>query len=97
MQEPHRKGVANHSNPESCAGGGNIAGEALTAGTRSPAIELQPPFFEGHSHRGHDHHGLRQGGLGSFPDGCSDQPLPAAGRVRHVNPRPNVAGNEVER
>ncbi len=30
MKEPHRKGIANHSNPESCAGGGNIAGEALT-------------------------------------------------------------------
>src|SRR5512143_707427 len=30
MREPHRKGVANHPDPESCAGGGNIAGEALT-------------------------------------------------------------------
>ncbi len=30
MKEPHRKGVANRSNSESCAGGGNIAGEALT-------------------------------------------------------------------
>jgi len=30
MKEPHREGVANHSNPESCAGGGNNAGEALT-------------------------------------------------------------------
>ena len=30
MKEPHRKGVANRSNPESCAGGGNIADEALT-------------------------------------------------------------------
>src|SRR5208282_3898337 len=30
MKEPHRKGVANRSSPESCAGGGNIAGEALT-------------------------------------------------------------------
>jgi len=30
MKEPHREGVANHSNPESCAGDGNIAGEALT-------------------------------------------------------------------
>jgi RNA-directed DNA polymerase len=29
MKEPHRKGVANHPDPESCAGGGNIAGEAL--------------------------------------------------------------------
>ena len=30
MKEPHREGVANHPDPESCAGGGNIAGEALT-------------------------------------------------------------------
>jgi len=30
MKEPHREGVANRSNPESCAGGGNIAGETLT-------------------------------------------------------------------
>src|SRR3972149_12045061 len=30
MKRPHRKGVANDSNPESCAGGGHIAGEALT-------------------------------------------------------------------
>jgi hypothetical protein len=30
MKEPHRKGVANRSNPESCAGDGNTAGEALT-------------------------------------------------------------------
>ena len=30
MKEPHRKGIANHPDPESCAGGGNSAGEALT-------------------------------------------------------------------
>ena len=30
MQEPHEKGIANRLDPESCAGGGNIAGEALT-------------------------------------------------------------------
>jgi len=30
MQEPHRKGVANRPDPESCAGEGNDAGEALT-------------------------------------------------------------------
>jgi RNA-directed DNA polymerase len=30
MQEPHKKGIANHLDPESCAGGGNVAGEALT-------------------------------------------------------------------
>ena len=29
MKESHRKGVTNRSDPESCAGGGNIAGEAL--------------------------------------------------------------------
>jgi len=30
MKEPYRKGLATHPDPESCAGGGNIAGEALT-------------------------------------------------------------------
>ena len=30
MKEPHRKGVAIHPDLESCAGGGDIAGEALT-------------------------------------------------------------------
>jgi len=30
MKEPHRKGVAIHPDPESCAGHGNRAGEALT-------------------------------------------------------------------
>jgi hypothetical protein len=30
MQEPHKEGVANHLDPESCAGGREAAGEALT-------------------------------------------------------------------
>jgi hypothetical protein len=30
MQEPHEKGVANHLDPESCAGAGSRVGEALT-------------------------------------------------------------------
>ena len=30
MKEPYREGVANHSNPESCAGDRKAAGEALT-------------------------------------------------------------------
>ncbi len=30
MQEPYEKGIANHLNPESCAGAGDSAGEALT-------------------------------------------------------------------
>ena len=30
MQEPHSKGVANHADLGSCAGGGDIAGEAWT-------------------------------------------------------------------
>ena len=29
MQEPYRKGVANHPGPQSCAGGREVAGEAL--------------------------------------------------------------------
>ena len=31
MQEPHRKGIANHPDPESCVGGREAVGEALTA------------------------------------------------------------------
>jgi hypothetical protein len=30
MQEPHKKGVANHLDPESCAASRNARGEALT-------------------------------------------------------------------
>jgi hypothetical protein len=30
MQEPYKKGVATHLGPESCAGGREAAGEALT-------------------------------------------------------------------
>jgi len=30
MQEPYKEGIASHLGPESCAGGGNAAGEALT-------------------------------------------------------------------
>ena len=29
MQEPYRKGLANHPGPQSCAGGREVAGEAL--------------------------------------------------------------------
>ena len=30
MKEPYDEGIANHIGPESCAGGGNVMGEALT-------------------------------------------------------------------
>ena len=30
MQEPHKKGIANHLGPESCADGRKVVGEALT-------------------------------------------------------------------
>ena len=30
MKESHREGLASHPDPESCAGGGNTSGEALT-------------------------------------------------------------------
>jgi RNA-directed DNA polymerase len=58
MKEPHREGIANHSNPESCAGGGNIAGEALTgahAGQVSSSeitsigVPTLSPVGEGHT------------------------------------------------
>ncbi len=39
MKEPHNEGVANHADLESCAGGGDIAGEALTEARMGPAME----------------------------------------------------------
>jgi len=39
MQEPHGKGVANHPDLESCAGGGDAAGEALIEARAGRAIE----------------------------------------------------------
>jgi len=47
MKEPHGKAVANRSNPESCAGGGNIAGEALT----SPLQSHSPNSYRPSHHR----------------------------------------------
>ena len=54
MKEPHRKGIANHSNPESCADGGNIVGEALTgAHTGQPlSSEIRGPACRPCSDRG---------------------------------------------
>jgi hypothetical protein len=42
MQEPHRKGVANHPDLESCAGGGDIPGPMGTV-TRFYCQILVPP------------------------------------------------------
>jgi hypothetical protein len=46
MKEPHKKGLANHLDPESCAGGRKVVGEALTgAHTGQPLsseITLEP-------------------------------------------------------
>ena len=41
MKEPHRKDLASHSGPESCVGGGNSAGEALTGENTGREIELR--------------------------------------------------------
>ena len=62
MKEPDGKGVANHSGPESCAGDGNIAGEALTGATR--ASHRAPKSFLRRADlvltRGRRHHERRQ-------------------------------------
>ena len=58
MKEPHRKGIANRPDPESCAGVGNNAGEALTgahAGQPSSSeitsigVPTLSPVGEGHT------------------------------------------------
>jgi hypothetical protein len=45
MKEPYRKGLANHPDPESCAGGRKVAGEALTGAHAGPAIEFRNHAF----------------------------------------------------
>ena len=42
MQEPYGKGLATHTNPESCAASGNTAGEAFS-GTHAQAGETLAP------------------------------------------------------
>ncbi len=44
MKEPYRKGLAIHLDPESCAGGGNIAGEALTGGNAGQLLSSEISF-----------------------------------------------------
>src|SRR5207249_3264231 len=41
MKELYREGVANHSGPERCEGGGNVALEALDRGICRLGIELR--------------------------------------------------------
>src|ERR1700679_411811 len=41
MKESYREGIANHSGPEPCEGGGNVALEALERGICRLGIELR--------------------------------------------------------
>lgn len=57
MQEPHSEGVAHHAGPESCAGGGNAAGEALTGenagqvfSSEITSIGVRTPNIDGEGH-----------------------------------------------
>jgi len=45
MQEPHKKGLANHLDPGSCAGGREVAGEALTGAQGGPGVRLCSLFL----------------------------------------------------
>ncbi len=45
MKEPHSEGVANHADPESCAGDGDIAGEALTEALAGRLSSREIPGF----------------------------------------------------
>jgi hypothetical protein len=44
MKEPHRKGLASHPDPESCAGLSNVASEALTGAhvDQPSSCEIKP-------------------------------------------------------
>ena len=47
MQVRCTEGLANHSDPESCAGIREDVSEALTGGARRPAIELRKTLIPG--------------------------------------------------
>ena len=47
MKESYREGVASHSGPEPCEGGGNVALEALDRGICRLGIELRNQAFRG--------------------------------------------------
>src|SRR5689334_6464702 len=47
MKESYREGVANHSGPEPCEGGGNVALEALDRGVCRLGIELRNQLVRG--------------------------------------------------
>ena len=47
MKESYREGVANHSGPEPCEGGGNVALEALDRGICRQGIELRNQLVRG--------------------------------------------------
>ena len=60
MKEPHMEGVASHHGPESCAGDGNVAGEALTGVRAGQPLSSEIttlgaptglPAWEGHAGR----------------------------------------------
>ena len=48
MQEPYGESLANYADLESCAGGGNIAGEALTEALAGRLASREIPLFEYH-------------------------------------------------
>src|SRR6266851_8614165 len=67
MKESHRKGVANHPDPEPCGGGGNAAPEALDRGWCRLGIpevdelrKRQSRGADGVSHAGRQYGGVRQ-------------------------------------
>ena len=45
MREPHSEGVVNHADLESCAGDGDIAGEALTEALAGRLLSREIPRF----------------------------------------------------
>ena len=73
MREPYGKGVATHTDPESCGGGGNIAAEALAG--ESAGVVLSPEIVSNVSgadrlvFSGRQHNARRYGERRSAPAG----------------------------
>ena len=86
MKEPHRKDLASHSGPESCVGGSNAIGEALTGENTGREIELRNHYF-GMPTLLHEGEGYTEGDYDGKPpeDPAESKALRMCGHSLHGN------------
>jgi hypothetical protein len=95
MQEPHRKGVANHPDPESCVASreagcealtGAHAGRALSCEINTSGVPTSSTKAEGHTD-GSANASLRRAPRSHRPQACMETPRARTGRPHQRPPR----------